>query len=65
MPIKVRRSLSRYHNHLKASISNAEWGEEEDRDLLRLHGEYGNKWSIIAQKIEGRYAVINLGLKIA
>jgi hypothetical protein len=44
-----------------ASISNCDWSELEDKDLLRLHEEFGNKWSIIAQQIPGRYHNPNVG----
>lgn len=48
MPIKVIIPKRRYQNHLKSSISTSSWTAEEDRELLKLHDLYGNKWSIIA-----------------
>ncbi len=48
MPIKVIIPKRRYQNNLKSTISTSSWTADEDRELLKLHDLYGNKWSIIA-----------------
>ena len=47
-------SLS-YHNHLDNSIVSTEWTAEEESELFRMHGELGNKWSLMALNMNGRY----------
>lgn len=32
-----------------------EWTIEEELMLIQFHNEIGNKWSVIAQKIPGKY----------
>ena len=62
MQIKVLLTLFRYHNHLDGSIRALDWGLAEEDVLFRLHGEVGNKWSLIAQQLPGRYSSCNKGL---
>jgi hypothetical protein len=39
---------------LNPSFAKEDWTEYEEMDLLRLHNELGNKWAIIAARLEGR-----------
>lgn len=45
----------RYHNHLDATIVTTEWSPQEETTLSNAHTEVGNKWSVIAQYLPGRY----------
>lgn len=45
----------RYENHICADLLKAEWTIEEELMLINYHNEIGNKWSVIAQKIPGKY----------
>lgn len=50
----VRLDGLRFHNHLDARITKAEWNAEEDLQLVWLHNGMGNKWAQIARQIKGR-----------
>lgn len=41
-------------NHLQPSLDKREWRTEEDRVLLAAHEALGNKWALIAAKLDGR-----------
>jgi truncated hemoglobin YjbI len=40
-----KQCRERWYNCLNRSINKAGWSEEEDRQLLRLQGERGSKWT--------------------
>ena len=39
---------------------SSEWNEDEEHILYDMHEEVGNKWSLIAQKLPGRYILLDL-----
>lgn len=49
-----RHCRERWYNHVDPELKKGNWTESEDQNLLRLHKEFGNKWSEIAKKIPGR-----------
>ena len=49
-----KQCRERYRNHLDKSVKHTPWTKEEDDLLARLHAEYGNAWTKIAEFIEGR-----------
>jgi hypothetical protein len=44
----------RWTNHLNPKVTKDPWSEEEDRTIIRLHHQLGNKWADIAKKLTGR-----------
>lgn len=44
----------RWFNHLSPFINKSRWTEQEDEIILEAHSKYGNKWSLIAQHLQGR-----------
>jgi len=54
MQIEVKSFPIRYQNHLDNSNLTTSWSKKEEESLLRMHGELGNKWSAIAQRLAGR-----------
>ncbi|KAJ0981392.1 hypothetical protein J5N97_009647 [Dioscorea zingiberensis] len=49
-----KQCRERWHNHLRPNIKKDTWSEEEDRTLIQIHREVGNKWAEIAKKLPGR-----------
>lgn len=49
-----KQCRERWHNHLNPEISRQGWTETEKNKILELHVIYGNRWSKIAQHLEGR-----------
>ncbi|KAH1111963.1 hypothetical protein GYH30_010358 [Glycine max] len=49
---KQRRE--RWHNHLRPDIKKDTWTDEEDKVLIEVHDEVGNKWAEIATRLPGR-----------
>ena len=44
----------RWYNHLDPSIKRTAWSSEEDRFIITLQHQFGNKWADFALKIPGR-----------
>lgn len=44
-----------YENHINTETAKVEWTIEEELLLIQYHNDIGNKWSVIAQKIPGKY----------
>lgn len=36
------------------NIRKEKWSQEEDRTILRMHAEFGNRWCEIAKALPGR-----------
>nr|GMD63468.1 myb-related protein B-like [Ipomoea batatas] len=50
-----KQCRERWHNHLRPDIIKKEWwSEEEERVLVEVHEQLGNRWSEIAKQIPGR-----------
>lgn len=49
-----KQCRERWHNHLNPHINKTPWSEEEDRQILLVHGAMGNKWAEIAKQLPGR-----------
>jgi hypothetical protein len=45
-----------YENHINTETAKVEWTIEEELLLIQFHNDIGNKWSVIAQKIPGKYS---------
>ncbi|CAI9088896.1 OLC1v1023347C1 [Oldenlandia corymbosa var. corymbosa] len=44
----------RWENYLKTGVRRGDYTPEEEDRILKLHQQYGNKWSVIASKFPGR-----------
>jgi hypothetical protein len=60
MSIEVHNYPCRYENHICADLLKAEWTIEEELMLINYHNDIGNKWSVIAQKIPGKYHFLDI-----
>ena len=49
-----KQCRERWINHLDPSINHGQWTEQEDRILVALQSELGNKWTQIASQLPGR-----------
>lgn len=54
-----KQCRERQFTNLNPDINNEPWTPEEDEKLLRLHNNYGNKWSELAKNFNGR-TVLNV-----
>jgi hypothetical protein len=52
---RYSRSYPRWFNHLDPTICKKAWSNEEEETLMELQKVYGNKWTLIAEKMPGRY----------
>lgn len=46
--------LCRWYNHLDPSIVKREWTREEEDIMFEEHRKYGNKWTLLVEKLVGR-----------
>ncbi|MFQ6666675.1 hypothetical protein Gotur_032951 [Gossypium turneri] len=44
----------RWMNYLRPDVKHGNYTEEEDALIMKLHQEYGNRWSMIAARLPGR-----------
>ncbi|MED6132801.1 hypothetical protein PIB30_022265 [Stylosanthes scabra] len=44
----------RWMNHLRPDVKRGNFTLEEDDTILRLHNQFGNRWSMIASHLHGR-----------
>lgn len=49
-----KQCRERWHNHLNPDIKKNKWSDQEDRTIMRLHKQFGNRWSEIARFLPGR-----------
>ena len=57
VPGRTRKQCrERYCNHLDPKINKKSWSPEEDKILLQLHSQFGNRWSLIKTYLPGRTA---------
>eukprot|EP00741_Cyanophora_paradoxa_P003021 tig00000663_g2933.t1 len=49
-----KQARERFLNHLSPDISKTAWTAEEDRLLIALHAQFGNKWAEISRRMPGR-----------
>nr|QSD99663.1 MYB family transcription factor [Melilotus albus] len=49
-----KQCRERWLNHLRPDIKKDTWSEEEEKILMKAHGEIGNKWSKIVKMLPGR-----------
>ena len=51
-----KQCRERFVNHISPKIVKKPWTHEEDQIILNSFGIYGNKWSEIGRKLNGRTA---------
>lgn len=49
-----KQCRERWHNHLDPNIRKEKWSQEEDRLILAMHEQHGNRWCEIAKALPGR-----------
>ena len=55
VPTRTRKQCrERYVHHLDESIVKSKWTEEEDKIIMRLQSQIGNKWCEISEHLVGR-----------
>ncbi|KAJ0433560.1 putative transcription factor MYB-HB-like family [Helianthus annuus] len=54
-PLRIAKQCrDRWHNCLSPNIVKYGWSEEDDKLLVSLHKQFGNKWADIARNMPGR-----------
>lgn len=54
MQRQVLTSTIRYVNKLSKVINESEWDLAEDKILMKMHRNYGRRWTAIGKYIQGR-----------
>ena len=49
-----KQCRERWYNHLDAAVNKEPWSVEEERKLMQLQKEIGNKWADISKYLPGR-----------
>ena len=49
-----KQCRERWHNQLRPDIKRDAWTEEEEKLLIKVHQDLGNRWADIAKQIPGR-----------
>jgi len=49
-----KQCRERWRNAVDPGISHEPWSEEEDKNLMSLHAQFGNKWTRISDFLPGR-----------
>ncbi|XP_020215380.1 transcription factor MYB14 [Cajanus cajan] len=44
----------RWLNYLRPNLKHGNYTPEEEQIIIKLHQKFGNKWSLIAEKLPGR-----------
>ncbi len=50
----IRQCRERYRYYLSPDVNKNEWTERDDKSLLELQEQFGNKWKLIASYFNGR-----------
>jgi hypothetical protein len=53
-----KQCRERWTNHLDSSIKKGNWEPWEDKLIIKLQREHGNKWAKIAKHLPGRFALL-------
>ncbi|CAM9404896.1 unnamed protein product, partial [Choristocarpus tenellus] len=49
-----KQCRERWNNHLNPALSKAPWSEEEDRTIIQMQSQEGNKWAVMSKVLPGR-----------
>ena len=50
-----KQCRERWYNHLDPSVVKGKWSDAEDDIIVQFVLSQGQKWSLLAQKLPGRY----------